>query len=138
VTCLRAFAGPILALTLVAAAPVATTFNGIPFGKSEVISGVWFTNFENSRFLKCSGSDCDNLPLSEWAAIQGLPGICADLDVKARAASHQWNLNEAPDGGFNVRFVGRMGLQTYPSRYIGDGQHRVLIERILEVKKRAD
>lgn len=109
-------------------------FNEIPFGKREIIAGTWFTNFESNRFLRCSGVACDLLPLSAWDSIECMPDVCAELVVAARRAANQWNVQQAPNGHFNVRFEGRVGLQRYPSRYLGDGQGRVLVERVLEVK----
>lgn len=66
--------GIAFALACIAAAPPTLTVQATRYGKQEIISGIWFTNFENSRFLKCSGSDCDNRPLPDWASIQCSPG----------------------------------------------------------------
>lgn len=127
-----------IALLLLTAAaqdvPTTLTFNDVPFGKRETITGIWFSNFENSRLLVCDGSDCDSRSLSDWSSIECLPAVCADLSVAARQASNQWNLKQAPSGQFQVHFEGRIGLKKYPSRYLGDGLGRVLIERVLVVK----
>lgn len=126
-----------ISLLLLAAAaqdvPSTLTFNDVPFGKRETVTGVWFTNFENSRFLVCDGFDCDSRSLSDWSSIECLPEACAELTVAARRASSQWDLKQEPTGIFHVRFEGRIGLKKYPSRYIGDGLGRVLIERVLDV-----
>jgi hypothetical protein len=127
-----------IALLLLTAAaqdvPTTLTFNDVPFGKRETITGIWFSNFENSRFLVCDGFDCDSRSLSDWSSIECLPEACAELTVAARRASNQWDLKQEPSGHFRVRFEGRIGLEKYPSRYIGDGLGRVLIERVLVVK----
>lgn len=124
---------PLLLLTAAQDVPTTLTFNDIPFGRRETITGIWFTNFENSRFLVCDGGDCDSSSLSDWSSIECLPEACAKLTVAARRASNQWDLEQEPTGNFQVRFEGRIGLEKYPSRYIGDGLGRVLIERVLDV-----
>lgn len=124
---------PLILLAATQGVPTTLTFNEVPFGKRETITGIWFTNFENSRFLVCDGFDCDSRSLSDWSSIECLPEACAELTVAARRASNQWDLKQDPSGDFHVRFEGRVGLKKYPSRYIGDGLGRVLIERVLDV-----
>lgn len=104
------------------------------YGKSDTLEGIWFTNFENSRFWECSGKSCDDKPKNEWASIACLDRSCEMLDREARRITHT-KKNEAPDGFFHIRFIGRRSPVRHEPRYLGDGELEVWIERILDMRK---
>jgi hypothetical protein len=122
----------LLGLALAAAASTMKV-EGVPYGKREIIAGTWFTNFENSRFAECKGTACDTLQLRDWASIACLNG-CGALDRMGRRLTHI-RTDTAPEGTFEIRFVGRRGLFPHEPHYIGDGGRNVLIEHILEMRK---
>jgi hypothetical protein len=104
------------------------------FGKEDTIEGVWFTNFENSRFLECSGKSCEGQASSEWASIVCSDRSCEMLDSEARRITGV-RANEAPTGWYRIRFVGRRSKVWHKPRYLGDGEREVRIERILDMRK---
>jgi hypothetical protein len=106
---------------------------GVDYGRQMVIAGTWFTNFENSRFDECRGARCGYPPIGESASIGCLNGACRALDHAARRLTGQKG-DAAPDGFFEIRFVGRRGLYPHEPRWLGDGARYVLIERLLSVR----
>jgi len=116
------------------AVPPSRTVNGVRYGKQEILSGQWFTNFENSRFAECDDAACDWLTQREQAAITCTDGECDKLDREARRLTHNTGPT-APEGSFGIRFVGRRGLVRHKSRFLGDGERDVLIERLLEIRQ---
>jgi hypothetical protein len=127
----------LLVLAAAAAAPSHLKVKGIDYGPQVVISGTWFSNFENSRFAECMGKRCDALRLEDDASIDCVNGACGALDHAALRLTHQ-KYDAAPDGSFEIRFVGRRGLYTHEPRWLGDGGRSVLIEHLLSVKKVPD
>lgn len=129
---------PLLAIALFSSAGCsnAKTMNGIEYGNEETITGIWFTNFENSRFLECD-EKCDDNSLEEWAAIACADQNCRPLDQAARRITKQ-KANEPPEGAFRIRFIGRRGLTPHKSRFLGDGERDVWIERLLDIQKAQD
>jgi hypothetical protein len=121
----------VLAAILLAASPI----DADQFGKRQVFSGIWFTNFENSRFIQCRGVDCDNWPNMEAATLECAQTTCDALDALARKRVHQRE-QVAPDGEFQIRFIGRRSLATHEPRFIGDGRYTVRLERVLAIKAR--
>jgi hypothetical protein len=99
-----------------------------------VLEGIWFTNFENSRFLECNGKACGDRPLREWASIVSADRSCSMLDDEARRIAGVRG-NEAPTGWYRIRFIGRRSPVRHAPRYIGDGEREVSIERILDMRK---
>ena len=124
-----------LALILLAAISCAQgkTIDGIAYGEKATLSGIWFTNFENSRFLECSDS-CEGDSLSEWASIACADKNCAMLDQPARRIMGAKS-QEPPEGAFRIRFIGRRGLAPHKSLYLGDGGKDVWIDQVLEISQ---
>jgi hypothetical protein len=124
-------------LALVAAPPAANarvTVEGQAFGPAQAMICIWFSNFENSRFVTCRAAGHDLLPPGESASVQCRPGICDALDAwAARVAG--WRKPEAVWGTFVVRLVGRLARAAHEPRYLNDGTRTVLVERLLSVAK---
>jgi hypothetical protein len=113
--------------------PASRTVEGVRYGKLETISGRWFTNFENSRFAECETGACDRVPLEQEASIACINGACEALDREARRITRDKS-KAAPEGSFEIRFIGRRGLSRHMPRFLGDGYCDVLIERVIDVR----
>ena len=122
-------------LMLVVSAPgEAATVDAVTFGPRQTLTCTWFTNFETSRFDQCQGAGGDLLPPGEGASIKCRERTCDELNAAARTAAY-WREQEPLWGTFTVRFVGRLSLQQHQRRYLGDGTHTVLVEKLLSVRK---
>jgi len=118
-----------LAPALMTPASSAAIQDSIPFGDVEHLSGVYFTNFENSTFVRCDRktgecSDWTNLP--ERYGLRCTPTVCADLEarIKTLNGSHnRWGL-------FAIEFVGRRSIGPGQSSGLGDPAKKMLVEHI--------
>ena len=109
------------------------TRGGIEYGPEKEMSGVYFTNFENSKFVECGGpADCDNWVKKEAEWVNCVPLACQDLQSRVQ------KLNESLSkwGDFNIVFVGCRSLHRRVKEFIGDTESKVLVERILRLEKR--
>jgi hypothetical protein len=104
------------------------------YGPPQILSCDWFTNFENSRFVRCKGPAGIPVPLGEGASIRCSDRTCERLEEEARRTSPSRE-REPPSGTFKVRVVGRVSLHQHQKRYLGDGTSTVLIEKVLSVRK---
>lgn len=127
-----------LALSALASAASApsdhATVQGVAFGPRLVLTCRWFTNFENSRFVQCRTERGNLLRSDDGASLQCVARMCDRLDEAARRAVHG-KRNEAPEGTFTVRFVGRISLYRHEKRFLGDGTETVLVEKLLSVRR---
>jgi len=121
-----------LSLTFVATfafAQATVTRGGVTFGRTERLSGVYFTNFENSLFVRCdrNAGGCRDWTTSSdkyWLTCD--PAACADLErrIVALNGSHdRWGL-------FAVDFEGRRSTSPNPSSGLHDPGRKVLVEQI--------
>ncbi len=107
--------------------------DGVQYSQQETISGIWFTNFENSRFLECDGGACADASNTPSASIHGAPDVIEALDSQARVLTHI-DKKIAPTGSFAIRFTGRRSAKSHEPRFLGDGSRDILIERVLDVQ----
>ncbi|MBV9929802.1 MAG: hypothetical protein JO013_02520 [Alphaproteobacteria bacterium] len=125
----------VLGLLAVVPAPTATaTFGGESFGRQRAMTCRWFSNFENSRFDRCTAGGSDVLGRGEAASVACTGKLCDALDAEARRVAH-WRSLEPVWGSFTVRIVGRVALTPHTPRYRGDGTRTVLVERLLSVSR---
>jgi len=101
------------------------------------LEGIWFTNFENSRFLECSGRSCGDRPLRDWASVACSDRSCEMLDREARRIARVHG-GGAPSGSFHIRFIGRRSTVKHEPRYLGDGEGEVWVERLLDMRLASD
>jgi len=124
-------AGIFILLVLIAIGPLYAQVSAQPsgLGPRERFSGVYFTNFENSRFTACAGEACRH-----WTDLNGMtvtcaPAACKDLEhriVMLNGSHDRW-------GEFAITFVGRRTVQRHQPRFLGDGDHDVRIESIVRL-----
>lgn len=145
---LRPMKKAILFLTALSFSASATadglTVNGIAYGEPATITGLWVSNYENSRFLECpDGSDtpCDSAhadrPLDQWASVSCADRHCSMLDEPARALTGA-GISEPPQGSFRIRFIGRHGLTPHKPRHIRDGSLDIWVDRVLNMERLPD
>lgn len=121
-------------LAHVSLAQVHPAVESVAYGPRQTLRCEWFTNFENSRFVRCTGPAGTSIPLVEDASIRCIGRTCDQLDEEARRASHARD-SGPPSGTFTVRVVGRVSLNQHQKRYLGDGTRTVLVEKVLSVRK---
>lgn len=118
-----------LAATVVLADAATKVRDGISYGKAEHLSGVYFTNFENSTFVRCDRArgECGHWTgSSERYGLACEPAACAALEarIKALNGSHdKWGL-------FAIDFTGRRSTGPDKSRWLGDPAKKVLVEQV--------
>lgn len=102
------------------------------FGPPQRMRCEWFSNFENSRFERCSS---DSRPVVAEAAIPVFAaGVAASFDRAARKLGGR-SVDGVPWGVFDVEIVGRRGLtRREHSRYIGDARWDVKVERLIAMR----
>jgi len=110
------------------------TFGGEAFGPARPMTGIWFSNFESSRFESCRSDGRDLLRPGESASLQCRARLCDGLDARAARAAHRGK-RDPVWGSFLVRLVGRVARTAHEPRYLGDGTRTVLIERLVSVAK---
>lgn len=110
------------------------TFEGERFGSQRAMTCTWFSNFENSRFERCTADGRAVLPSNEEASVTCRRETCDALDAEARRLA-QSGASEPPWGNFAVRMVGRISVARHRPRHLGDGTRTVLVERLLSVEK---
>jgi hypothetical protein len=129
VAVMLALAAALTAATATAVSPATLVRDGISYGAAENLSGVYFTNFENSTFVLCNRKEgeCHNWSGSPKSyGLNCQPIACAELDarIKALNGSHdKWGL-------FAIDFVGRRSTGPDQSRWLGDPAKKVLVERV--------
>lgn len=124
----------LMMLDLVSPAEVHSAVQSVAYGPAQTLICEWFTNFENSRFVRCTGPAGTPIHLGEGASVRCVGHTCDQLDDEARKASHSRERGP-PSGTFTVRLVGRVGLHPHPKQYLGDGTSTVLVEKVLSVRK---
>ncbi len=99
------------------------------FGPPQRMRCEWYSNFENSRFERCSS---DSRPVIAEAAIPVFAaGVAASFDRAARKLGGR-SVDGVPWGVFEVEIIGRRGLKRREhSRYIGDVRRDVKVERLI-------
>jgi hypothetical protein len=120
-----------LALTLLAASANAAPDTSVSYGPEKRMSGVYFTNFENSVFTECSNKrDCEGWDSKDGSWARCLPQACRDLNDRVS------RLNGSPDrwGTFSITFIGKRSIARRPKRFLNDRESDVLIERILVLR----
>ena len=118
-----------LTMSAVLAGSSSKVRDGISFGDVEHLSGVYFTNFENSTFVRC---DRKKAECREWAGsresydLRCEPAACIDLEARIKT------LNGTHDrwGLFTIDFTGRRSIGPGQSRGLGDPAKKVLVEHI--------
>lgn len=128
----------VIVAVLASASPQVTqgaTIKGVAFGPRQRLICEWFTNFENSRFEKCSARKGAAPVLKDGASIECLGQTCKDLDAAARKAV-RWKKPEPVWGTFTVKFIGRVSATRREKRYLGDGTSTVLIEKLETIRRR--
>jgi hypothetical protein len=101
------------------------------YGPEQRMTGVYFTNFENSVFAECSGKhDCKDWVKKGGAWVDCAPAACRDL--KARVSRLNGSLMN--NGEFTISFVGRRGPR-HAKRFLNDRESTVLIEQILDLRR---
>ena len=98
---LLASAAPVFAHDAI---PGAAVQDGIVFGPQVRLTGVYFTNFENSLFVECASADaCATWPKLEQERLVCQPDACSNLESRIR------KLNGSHDrwGEFAITFIGR-------------------------------
>lgn len=129
----------IIVLTLATAhpnAPQGLTVKGTAFGPKQHLICEWFSNFENSRLLRCRATGGRAVQLDEGASIECSGQICQQLDAKARKVA-RWQNPEPVWGTFTVEFYGRVSTSRHRKRYLGDGTMIVLIEQLVSVRPKS-
>lgn len=102
------------------------TVDQIPYGPQKKFSGFYFSNFEASLFYPCGvQGDCESF----W--LNCLKPACEDLERRAKAM-HE-NIY-GPGGSFEIVFLGRESEGPTPVKYMQDRPHKVLLEKLLELK----
>lgn len=101
------------------------------YGPEQRMSGVYFTNFENSVFTECSGEkDCANWASKDGEWVNCAPAACGDL--KARVSRLSGSLDNG--GAFAMSFIGRRAMQRHSKRFLNDRESSVMIEQILDLR----
>jgi hypothetical protein len=103
--------------------------DGISFGQTERLSGVYFTNFENSTFVRCDRKkgECRGwVGSSESYGLVCAPAACAALEARIIA------LNGTPNkwGLFAVSFAGRRSIGPGDSKWLHAPARKVLVEHL--------
>jgi len=130
--------GPLLALlAITAAAPPdhGLVHRGVAYGPGMLLTCRWFSNFENSRFEQCRTANGVEAVPEDGASLACLDHLCAELETRARRVAH-WAHVEPVWGVFTVRLYGRVSVEPHEKRYLGDGTRTVLVEKLIEVRKR--
>lgn len=101
------------------------------YGPSQRITGVYFSNWENSTLTACSAKSapCNPPATAEPEWLECAPGACAELERRIKA------LGGDPRAGVRmvVTFEGRRAVQRRPKAYLHDTESRLYAERILSV-----
>ena len=107
------------------------TVNGIAYGPTNSLRGVYFTNFENSIFTECADENsCRDWVQKNSAWVNCDPDACADLEKRIRML----NSNHDNWATFAITFVGRHALAKNPKRFLNDREDAVLIEKIVSFR----
>jgi hypothetical protein len=105
--------------------------DGRAYGPSQRITGVYFSNWENSTLTACRAKDaaCNPPATAEREWLECAPDACADLERRIKA------LGGDPQAGVRVvvTFEGRRAVQRRPKAYLHDSESRLYAERILSV-----
>jgi hypothetical protein len=104
-------------------------------GPQQVFSGVYFTNFEVSKFFACSTKrECDAWATHEGEWLDCSPRVCKDLDHRVS------KLGVNPRGGtsafFDIQFAGRRSQGVRAKQFPNDTSRHVLVEKILKLEMR--
>jgi hypothetical protein len=98
----------------------------ITYGPQKKFSGVYFSNFEASLFYPC-----DEQGGCEASWLNCSASVCEELNQRAKAM----NLNiYGPGGSFKIVFLGRNSEGPTPQKYMQDRPHKVLLEKLMELK----
>lgn len=124
VAALIAFAAGACAET--ASHPLSVVQDGIEFGPPSEFAGVYFTNFENSKFTECNGDACKAWIQAEQERLLCVPEACEDLGMRIKAM----NGCAARWATFKVVFAGRRSVHRSPKQHMYDTESKVLLERI--------
>ncbi len=104
---------------------------GRAYGPSQRITGVYFSNWENSTLTACpaKGAPCNPPSTAEPEWLECAPDACAELEQRIKA------LGGDPQAGVRVvvAFEGRRAVQRKPKAYLHDTESRLYAERILSV-----
>lgn len=108
--------------------PASLSIDGIVFGPRKHFSGVYFSNFENSRFTACSSDkdECRKPAETDEAVLSCIPAACADIEsrIKKLVGSHdKW-------AEYRIEFLGRWSLNKTAKRFIGDTENKAYLEKI--------
>jgi hypothetical protein len=109
------------------------TLDGVEYGPQKEFSGVYFTNFENSKFTECAEpTECKDWinREQEWADYR--PSACRNL--QSRVQRLNGSLNNW--GAFDIVFERRRSMKRCTKKFLNDTEGKVLIERILRLEKR--
>lgn len=102
------------------------TVGEIPYGPQKQFSGFYFSNFEASLFYQCGAArNCE----SSWLNCER--PVCEDLERHAKALHEDIY---GPGGSFEIVFLGRESEGPTPLKYMQDRPHKVLLEKLLELK----
>jgi len=98
------------------------------YGPQQVFSGVYFTNFEVSKFFACSTKrECDAWATHEGEWLDCSPRVCKDLDHRVS------KLGVNPRGGtsafFDIQFAGRRSQGVRAKQFLNDTSRHVLVEK---------
>jgi hypothetical protein len=108
--------------------------DGIEYGPEQKLSGVYFTNFENSKFIQCgTPAECADWASREHEWANCLPAACNDLQFRVQELNGSLN----KWGTFQIAFLGRRSVHRYSKKFIGDAESKVLLEKILQLQKAA-
>ncbi|MBI5942532.1 MAG: hypothetical protein HY859_19170 [Caulobacterales bacterium] len=101
------------------------------FGPSQRLTGVYFTNFENSVFVECRDETaCRDWTKLDGAWVQCAAPVCRDLDEQVsrlNGSSQRWGL-------FAVTIIGRKAMDRRAKRFLNDRETDVLIEEIIDLR----
>lgn len=107
------------------------TWDGIAYGPETSLSGIYFTNFENSKFIECQTRvDCEAWPAKDGNAVECQPRGCEDLEAHIRAAAGNHDVWST----YQITFIGRRSIHPSPKAFLGDTDNKVLLERITSFK----
>lgn len=120
-----------IAATLLASSTPSLSQTPPTFGPSQRLTGVYFTNFENSVFVECP----NEAACMEWTKLDGAwvhcaTAVCRDLDERVsqlNGSSERWGL-------FAITIVGRKSVDRRPKKFLNDRETDVLVEEIVDLR----
>jgi hypothetical protein len=100
--------------------------DGVAYGPRLHLSGIYFTNFENSKFFECAGTTCASWSSGEGETLSCAQRGCNDLETRIRT------LNGSHDrwGTYRMTFIGRRSIGPHAKKFINDTTYSVLLEEI--------